>query len=739
MKQVFAVIAFSFVFLFANKTYAQLQVFNDAPNNTALHLVENILIGEGVEVFDINFSGVPAQIGYFAQGGILGMDEGIIMSSGNAVSAIPNSGNASTNLGGGGDADLLQVAQSVPNLLGQTFGTPNSMNDVAIIEFKFIPTGDTVRFNFVFASREWPSNFGSGFVNTSFNDAFGFFISGPGITCPPGQCFSAPPGFGQSRNLAVIPETNIPITISSVHNGQGAIPPLNNAFFIPNNLQTPPPTINYWGYTTVLTATTSVICGETYHIKLAIGDGQDGTLDSAVLLEAQSFSSDAINFAAEFEFSANDSTVFKGCGGVITLNRSGNIAEADQLFVSTTANSEVDITDFSIPFPGTVVFEPGASAVTFEFELERNNIIHGLRRAEIEFLYDGGCTGEVRDTLVFYVQDAPFLNVNVGPDIAMVCPFDEFILRADFDTTLLIPVSIQWSIDNIVNLFSTDTTITVNPLQDALYIATITDFCGGFSRDTVSITTPRNLPFTYAQHNDTIICFGSTIPIWVEPLEGVPPYETQWLLFGDTTTTIFITPPNERIYEFKITDFCGTVLQDGILVSVQEPIADFAMEFIDDLNTQFTNLSEDPDFIVQYFWNFGDGNTSNEENPQHLFLVPDRYNVTLTITTDIGCETSITRQFLPQLNTYIPNAFTPNGDGLNDTWGFKGVGLRDLEIVIYDRWGNLIFQTNNPEVQWNGKMRNGDDAPQGVYVYRIRAFSFGADAIEKVGSVTLIR
>src|SRR5690606_790077 len=123
-----------------------------------------------------------------------------------------------------------------------------------------------------------------------------------------------------------------------------------------------------------------------------------------------------------------------------------------------------------------------------------------------------------RDTLVFYIADAPLPEVDAGPDRQKVCSFDEFDLTANVAETT-IPYTIEWSLNTVGNVFSNDTTVTVNPNQDRLYITTITDECNGLARDSVWVLQPINLPLTYNSSNDTVICFGSTINIGIEPLE----------------------------------------------------------------------------------------------------------------------------------------------------------------------------------------------------------------------------
>ena len=111
---------------------------------------------------------------------------------------------------GAGDPDLLTIANSVPGLIGQTF-TVSSTEDAAILEFDFVPSSDTVTFNYVFASEEYLD-----FVNSSYNDVFAFLISGPGITGP----YNSPPGFpGGAINIAEVPNSipSLPITISTVN------------------------------------------------------------------------------------------------------------------------------------------------------------------------------------------------------------------------------------------------------------------------------------------------------------------------------------------------------------------------------------------------------------------------------------------------------------------------------------------------------------------------------------------
>lgn len=98
-------------------------------------------------------------------------------------------------------------------------------------------------------------------------------------------------------------------------------------------------------------------------------------------------------------------------------------------------------------------------------------------------------------------------------------------------------------------------------------------------------------------------------------------------------------------------------------------------------------------------------------------------------------STSNYAEVIPPVSIYIPNAFTPNGDGLNDMFGVKGEGIRDYHLYIYNRWGEMIWESSNPHQQWDGK-KDGRMAETGVYVYKL--FAYGVPKGGKTGSVTLV-
>lgn len=99
---------------------------------------------------------------------------------------------------------------------------------------------------------------------------------------------------------------------------------------------------------------------------------------------------------------------------------------------------------------------------------------------------------------------------------------------------------------------------------------------------------------------------------------------------------------------------------------------------------------------------------------------------------------SNTVETLPPLSFFIPNAFTPNGDGLNDTFGATGEGISEYRMLIFNRWGNLVFESDNISKQWDGTYK-GEKAELGVYVYKITAKGPKSYTVKKEGSVTLVQ
>jgi hypothetical protein len=212
------------------------------------------LVGPGVTVNNVTHTGDPTAAGTYSGGAASVGFDGVVLSSGNIVNTVgPNnvSSSTTTSFGGAGDGDLSGLSGFT------TF-------DASILEFDFVPNGDTIYFRYVFGSEEYNE-----YVNSGFNDVFAFFVNGV-------NCATVP----DPDN----PEAFIPVTINNVNNGK------NPALYRDNTGVPNPYPTELDGLTVVLTCMAPVNAGVTNTMKLAIADASDRILDSAVFLEQGSLS-----------------------------------------------------------------------------------------------------------------------------------------------------------------------------------------------------------------------------------------------------------------------------------------------------------------------------------------------------------------------------------------------------------------------------------------------------------------
>ena len=265
--------------------------------------MQNVLVGAGVNPTNIRFNGSAAnallvrdQAAHFTTNfnpTNLGLNAGILLTTGKASVALgPNnspSRSITTSTPTAGDPDLALLS-------GQT------IFNVAILDFDFVATGLVLNFDYVFASEEYPE-----YVN-SVNDTFGFFLSGPGI---------AGPYSNGAKNIALVPSSTTVISINTVNNGPmnaggaGATNPLyyyNNSTIGLNPNNSTIETTQYDGFTVPLRATSSLICGQTYHIKLAIANATDNFWDSGVFIK--NFTIAPLQLVDQFGLNTNPDVCF---------------------------------------------------------------------------------------------------------------------------------------------------------------------------------------------------------------------------------------------------------------------------------------------------------------------------------------------------------------------------------------------------------------------------------------------
>ncbi|MBL4585921.1 MAG: gliding motility-associated C-terminal domain-containing protein, partial [Flavobacteriales bacterium] len=198
-----------------------------------------------------------------------------------------------------------------------------------------------------------------------------------------------------------------------------------------------------------------------------------------------------------------------------------------------------------------------------------------------------------------------------------------------------------------------------------------------------------------------------------------------------------------------IIDANGCEIEGSISVPlITSPVASFLSrskpeEFVNP-DVQFDNESTN---ALTYEWHFGDGNVSYEEFPAHRYDTSGVFLVMLIAYNEpeYGCAdtTFLYMEVDPMFTFYVPSGFTPDGDGLNDKWGPVGQGFEyeSFNMKIFDRWGKLIWQSDNPNKFWDGTMRSSSkDVKQGMYVYVFTMKKFNTFEPKVIkGTVTLYR
>jgi gliding motility-associated-like protein len=153
---------------------------------------------------------------------------------------------------------------------------------------------------------------------------------------------------------------------------------------------------------------------------------------------------------------------------------------------------------------------------------------------------------------------------------------------------------------------------------------------------------------------------------------------------------------------------------------------------------QFTNLSSGE--VVNWSWDFGDGTSSTVQNPTHVFGKKGVFQIKLTVTYNLGCVAQVTKELsiTKSFRVMFPTGFTPTL-GENKFFRPKVRGIAQMEILIFNLWGNILFRTNDLKTEgWDGKA-NGELMPGGNYVYRIKMVSIDGEAVEQSGRFLLIR
>lgn len=497
-------------------TQAQLVVDNTVTPEDA---VQTILLGDGIEAFNITFNGSPEQIGSFnGENSNIGIGSGVVIASGDVIVTVgPNDMGSATEGGGNFGATDPDLEQLIPG-----FG----LNDAAVLEFDFIAAGDSVSFRYVWGSEEYPE-----FVNSSFNDVFGFFLSGPGISGP----YSL-----DAVNIALVPGTTLPVTIDNVNEN------LNNQYYVDNTGGGATAT-QLDAFTTVLTAEAGGLqCGETYHIKIALADAGDTAYDSAVFLEAGSFASNDVSITATIPNAPPNFpplTLLEGCvDGFVTIFRpTANENDEVLLVVGGTATGE---DDYEL-LPESVVFPEGELTVDIPINTIYDELVEDTETITITYDYINSCEEEVTIEVVLNILDYNPPTIDLPDPVNLCGGASENVSAAPNDG--FGPFQYNWS--------TGATTSSINVVgggPDSIFVDLV-DYCGFTAADSFAVVIPDPLIIP----DDSEECLN--VPIRLLPVGGAQPftwtYDEENLNFNEETGNWSSDVIGDYIIE--LVDGCG--------------------------------------------------------------------------------------------------------------------------------------------------------------------------------------
>lgn len=732
-----------FLGLLASSATAQLNITSAIP---AQQLVQNDLLGTGVQISNVTTSGHPRQFGRFTNANSnLPLNSGILLSTGYA----DDLNNVNTNLDQGFTSNhpnppancMGGICEEGDDDLNFMLGDTIS-RDAAVLEFDFIPEADTVRFRYVFASEEYNE-----YVCSQFNDIFAFLVTGPGLT---------------NYNVARVPNSNFPVAINTVNNGQPGIAgssgncsapfgSLNFSQYFIDNVNGS--FVQFDGMTVALEAVIPVRPCETYHIKLAVADVGDAQFDSGVFLEMGSFSSNELDaFAITL-----DTALAEGCqDGTVTFQL-GNPYFYDLVIPCTISGTATNGADYT-GVPDTLVIPAGLTTASFTVTALADSMVEGVETVVI-YYKSTPCTAEY-DSLIINISEEVILP---APDSLFCASFTNTVINFGW-TPVPGATGYEVSRDTALGWFPA----APGPLQHNANRATPNEAITLYVRAIGGTTGCSENPM------DSIVCYTCGIEVELDSVAHLPcdgsangaialtvsggnaPYSFLWSNgFADEDLTGLST----GIYNVTISDafdcraYAGANIQASYPPNVdayifQTGVTSYSMALGDEVLA-----GVDPDLSgngVVYTWTpLNDPAQAGlldalgtpvriqpTENGVYTYRVVGVSNTFGTICVDSADVQLTVTGFLG-----IPTAFTPNGDGDNDR--FRPVHLSKVELLefrVYNRFGELVY--SDPDLSdggWDGFFR-GQPQARDTYLYVIR-FQQAGSSEETVmrGEVTLLR
>jgi gliding motility-associated-like protein len=652
----------------------------------------------------------------------LGLDSGVLLTSGRA-SAVPGNHTvlANVNNNSGGDADLSLLA-------GQ-----NTM-DACILEFDFIPTGDSVKFEYVFSSEEY--------INATcgpYNDVFGFFISGFGIPQP--------------ENIALVPGTNIPVAINSINSGvPGSGFDLQNCEmmgpgspFVQYYVNNSGNAITHKGFTTVLKAEHIVTPCSTYHLRLAIADAGNALYDSGIFLKAgslqtNSFSVRAINGGKDTTVSG--AFAVKNCQpGTFVISRPQAKPQA-QLINYVLAGTAVNGSDYSL-LTTNIVIPANETSVSVDVNILPS--MAGVKEVTIKLVSPYSCdpNNPFADSATLMLYDTVYAAVLT--DDTTICRFQSLSLQ----TTGTAGLQYLWGPSAGLSSDTASNPV-ASPVVSSTYIMRA-NWPGSGCNMIVDSVIVDVLPVPYIELDSAAkACVDGVLEIKPVLDPDSPGYVYNWQGPGGFSASnlnlninnVEAADSGKYILTVGVNNGCPAA-KDSVHVFVVSPppavSLRFPMNFCEATVEQFADTVTDS--LRWYTQALGEEGTA-------LIPITDRTPVGFyqlyVSNVENGCEGRRTQALINvevccEENIYVPNSFSPNNDGKNDKLSFtRSPDHFVREIKIFNRWGEQVFQSGDPAPKWDGNYK-GKPAEAGYYYFMLLMECNAGKRISKQGEIMLIR
>ncbi len=737
---------------FLSFTISNAQYIQVDDTYTAQQLIQNVFASSGcanvsnVVVSGGNF-GAEQSYGYFNQGtSTFPFANGIVLSTGKAVSAIgPNTGNSSEgDTSWSGDADLEQ-AISVNNTINAT-----------VIEFDFIPFTNNISFDYIFSSEQYLSSPSAN--QCGYTDGFAFLLK--------------PVGSSTYQNLALVPGTNIPVSVNTIRGSGTICPPANEPYFDAFNGFNHPTTFN--GQTKILKAKSVVTPGVTYHIKLVIADQGNNLYDSAIFLGGGSFQS-STDLGVDHLITTNNPY----CAGEnVTLNATQPGTNTYKWF-----KNGIDTGITTPTFP--VTDNTNSNVVTYKVEVLINGSCLSTGEVKLQFAALPNLSNQVLvqcddnndGSAIFNLTKLDNLIKNGDTSLGNVSYYETIGGTAIVNTTSYtsIPKIIYAEVANSNGCKSTcqiNLQIANNPVNSPVSYQkcdedgtkngittfdlnaeitpivttglpsglTVQYYSSKVNATTENNALPNNFINTTA-NNQTIFariingpdCYGlvevNLTVNYLDPINfntetfgicqgspltlSVPNIYSNYSWLNVVSTTNEATISSSGNYSVVVTDANGCKATKNFIVKTSAPASNINAEI-----TEFTG-NENNSILITYTDNGGNyafsiDQINYQSNP--LFENVQAGEYTISVKDLNGCLPTPTKKI------YVldyPSFFTPNGDGYNDTWVIKNIKTKPNTLIsVFDRFGKLVKQFNSNSEGWNGTF-NGQNLPATDYWFTL--------------------